>query len=280
LEQQAYREQFELEDTHWWFEGRRAVIWALLDRADVGRGLRILDAGCGTGRNLGEFASLGEVRGVDSSPEAIEFCHRRGVPGASEGRLESLPFDDDSFDLIFATDVLEHLEDDRMVMRELRRVAAPGGRLLATAPAYRWLWSQHDEAHHHFRRYTLARLRERLAAEGWETLEWSYFNTALLPPIAAVRTLARRRPPTDGRPDLKLTPPLLNRLLLAPMKLEAAMIRRGVRLPAGVSIGVVCRAAVSDDDALSAPRPAPAGQASPAAPRAAHPGAGAPGAPL
>jgi SAM-dependent methyltransferase len=277
LEQQAYREQFELEDAHWWFEGRRAVIWALLDRAGLtapGEGLRILDAGCGTGRNLIEFGRLGDARGIDSSPEAIEFCRRRGVGGATEGRLEGLPFEDGAFDLILATDVLEHIEDDRSVMRELRRVAAPGGRLLATVPAYRWLWSQHDDAHHHFRRYTLRDLRERLRAEGWEAAEWSYFNTALLPPIAAVRTLGRRRPPSDGRPDLKLTPPALNRLLLAPMQAEAAMIRRGARLPAGVSIGIVCKTAE-----LSAPRSAPAAQASHAAPQAAHPEAGVHGAP-
>jgi SAM-dependent methyltransferase len=276
LEQQAYREQFETEDAHWWFEGRRAVIWALLQCAGLatpGQGLRILDAGCGTGRNLIEFGPLGDARGIDSSPEAIDFCRRRGVVGATEGRLEHLPFQDGAFDLILATDVLEHLEDDRSVMRELRRVAASGARLLATVPAYRWLWSQHDEAHHHFRRYTLRDLRERLRAQGWEAAEWSYFNTALLPPIAAVRTLGRRRPPTDGRPDLKLTPPALNRLLLAPMTAEAAMIRRGARLPAGVSIGLVCKAAP-----VTAPRPAPAAQASPAVPRAAHPGAGARGA--
>lgn len=276
MEQQAYREQFELEDAHWWFEGRRAVIWALLDRAGLtapDRNLRILDAGCGTGRNLIEFGALGDARGIDSSPEAIDFCRRRGVLGATEGRLESLPFEDGSFHLILATDVLEHLEDDRSVMRELRRVAAPGARLLATVPAYRWLWSQHDDAHHHVRRYTLRDLRRRLRAEGWEAVEWSYFNTALLPPIAAVRTLARRRPPADGRPDLKLTPPALNRLLLAPMSAEAAVIRRGARLPAGVSIGVVSTAGP-----LSAPRRGPAAQASPAVPRAAHPEAGARGA--
>ena len=277
MEQQAYREQFETEDAHWWFEGRRAVIWALLDRAGLtgsDGGLRILDAGCGTGRNLIEFGSLGDARGIDSSPEAIDFCRRRGVLGATEGRLEGLPFEDAAFDLILATDVLEHLEDDRSVMRELRRVAAPGAHLLATVPAYSWLWSQHDAAHHHFRRYTLRDLRERLRAQGWEAVEWSYFNTALLPPIAAVRTLGRRRPPTDGRPDLKLTPPALNRLLLTPMNLEAAMIRRGARLPAGVSIGLVCKAAP-----VSAPRQAPAAQASPAAPPTARPEAGARGGP-
>ena len=275
MEQQAYREQFETEDAHWWFEGRRAVIWALLDRADLtapNGGLRILDAGCGTGRNLIEFASLGDARGIDSSPDAIDFCRRRGVMGATEGRLESLPFDDGSFDLILATDVLEHIEDDQSVMRELRRVAAPGAHLLATVPAYRGCGASTTPPTTISADTRCATLRERLRAEGWDAAEWSYFNTALLPPIAAVRTLARRRPPADGRPDLKLTPPMLNRLLGAPMNLEAAMIRRGARLPAGVSIGLVCRAGP-----LSARRQGPAAQAVPAAPPAARPEAGARG---
>lgn len=243
MEQQAYREQFAWEDAHWWFRGRRAVIWALLVRTGRAGGLRLLDAGCGTGRNLLEFAALGTVQGIDSSPEAIEFCRRRGIEGARQGRIEELPFDDDSFDLILATDVLEHLEDDSVALAELRRVAAPGARLLATVPAYRWLWSQHDDVHHHFRRYTLRGLRERLAATGWDPLAWSYFNTTLLVPIAAVRLTARRRPvPENGCSDVRLTPRALNRLLAQPMRLEAALIGRGARLPAGVSIGIVAKA--------------------------------------
>lgn len=240
MEQHAYREQFELEDTHWWFEGRRAVIRALLARVGLTPGLRVLDAGCGTGRNMLEFAALGTVEGVDASPDAIEFCRRRGVPAVRQSEIESLPFDAGSFDLILATDVIEHLRDDRAALNELRRVAASGGRLLATVPAYQWLWSRHDVAHHHFRRYTLRGLRERLAATGWTPIAWSYFNTALLPAIAAVRLLGRLQANGDGeRPDLKLTPPMLNRLLEQPMRIEASLIERGAHLPAGVSIGLV-----------------------------------------
>lgn len=245
MEQQAYREQFELEDTHWWFQGRRAVLRALLARAGTNGHMRVLDAGCGTGRNMLEFSSLGAVEGVDASSEAIEFCRRRGLDGVREGQIEQLPFADGSFDLILATDVLEHLRDDHAALIELRRVAAPGGRLLATVPAYRWLWSQHDTVHHHFRRYTWRVLRGRLLAAGWEPAQWSYFNSLLLPPIAAVRLASRRNQAGEvQRADLKLTPPSLNRLLARPMGIEAELIAHGVRLPAGVSIGVV--ATVSD----------------------------------
>jgi SAM-dependent methyltransferase len=243
LEPEAYRAQFELEDAHWWFAGRRAVIWALLRRAGAPSGGQLLDAGCGTGRNLLEFGRLGTAVGVDPSPEAIAFCRRRGIDGATEGRIEALQFADGSFDVILATDVLEHLRDDRAGLRELRRVAASGAMLLCTVPAYGWLWSPHDDEHHHFRRYTLGLLRARLREGGWRPLTWSYFNTMLLPPIAAVRLLARRRDGDAARSDLRITPSVLNRPLAAPMQLEAALIERGVRLPAGVSLGVVSVAA-------------------------------------
>jgi SAM-dependent methyltransferase len=237
LDQQAYREHFETEDEHWWFEGRRAVIWALLRANQIAGPLRLLDAGCGTGRNMIEFGSLGEVRGVDFSADAIAFCAQRGITGATQGTVEQMPFDDGSFDLLLATDVIEHLDDDVAALAELRRVAAPGARLVVTVPAYRWLWGAHDEAHHHKRRYTLTRLRSSLAAGGWRPLTATYFNTLLLAPIAAVRLLSHDG---DAHRDLQRTPPALNRALRAPMLLEAALIERGARLPAGVSIGAVC----------------------------------------
>src|SRR2546423_4294585 len=108
LEHETYQEQFELEDEHWWFKGRRAVIWSLLSHVPHAAPLRVLDAGCDTGRNLIEFASLGRVEGVDAFPEAIELCRQRGIDDVSLGSLDSLPFDDGQFDLILATDVIEH----------------------------------------------------------------------------------------------------------------------------------------------------------------------------
>jgi SAM-dependent methyltransferase len=243
MEQQAYREHFELEDAHWWFEGRRAVLWALLRRTGVPSGVRVLDAGCGTGRNLIEFGTLGTATGVEPSDDAIEFARRREIPRVVKGSIEELPFEDGSFDLILATDVLEHLRDDHAAIAELRRVAAPRARLLATVPAYRWLWSRHDDEHHHFRRYTSRQLRHRLAAGGWTPEAWSYFNSVLLPPIAGVRLAGRVWPQNGERPNLRMTPGWLNGILLAPMRLEGALIERGVRFPAGVSFGVMSVAA-------------------------------------
>jgi SAM-dependent methyltransferase len=239
VEEWRYREMYDLEDRHWWFRARRTVIWALLRRAGVDSAPRLLDAGCGTGRNLVEFGRLGTAEGIDVSPQAVDFCRSRGLEGVRQGALEELPFEDGRFDLLLATDVIEHLDDDRHALLELRRVARPGARLVVTVPAYRWLWSQHDTSLRHRRRYTAARLRERATAAGWRAQVETYFFTALLPGVAAVRSARRLRPAETPRSDMTLAPPALGRLLELASAGEAKLIERGARLPAGVSVGMV-----------------------------------------
>jgi SAM-dependent methyltransferase len=250
MDEVLYRRLYALEDSHWWFRGRRAVLHGLLARVAIPRSPRILDAGCGTGRNLTEFAPLGPIEGVDSSDQAVEFCRRRGLTEVKQARLEDLPFDDDSFDLVISTDVLEHVDDDLAALRELRRVTTANGLLLATVPAYAWLWSHHDDLHHHKRRYTRQVLLARAGEARWAPTLSTYFNSALFPAIALVRAGARRNS-TDHRTDLDLTPRRLNPILEWPMRLEAKLIARGIRLPFGLSIGMVCRANESLEPARS-----------------------------
>jgi SAM-dependent methyltransferase len=243
VEEWRYRELYELEERHWWFRSRRRVVAALLARAGATTGSpRILDAGCGTGRNLVDYARLGPAEGVDASPEAVAFCHRRGLTEVRESPLETLPFPDGRFDLIVATDVIEHLDDDRRALAELRRVAAPGGRLVLTVPAYGWLWSVHDVSMHHRRRYTLGRLRAAVGATGWRTELGTYFFSALLPGAAAVRLGRRALGREESGSDLELGPRSLNRALELPSHAEARLIARGGRLPAGLSVGLVAAA--------------------------------------
>jgi SAM-dependent methyltransferase len=239
MREAAYREHYAVEDEHWWFRGRWAVIEALLARTELPPQPRILDAGCGTGGNMQRFALLGETSGVDPSPDAVRFCRERGLDSVQQAGLESLPFADGEFDLIAATDVVEHIAAERQALGELWRVAAPGGALLLTVPAYMWLWSEEDENLHHQRRYTKRRLRQAVEDCGWEPRTETYFNSILLPPIA----LAKRLPQRSGgrKADLERTPSALNGPLSLPMRCEAWLIKRGVRLPAGVSVGIVCR---------------------------------------
>lgn len=248
-----YREQFEIEENHWWFRGRRRMIWALLKRAGITSSPRILDAGCGTGRNMIEFRGLGEPEGVDFSPEAVEFCHLRGLSQVVEAPVEKLPYEDGRFDLILATDVIEHLDDDRRALTELRRVSAPGGHLLITVPAYQWLWSSFDDSLHHRRRYTVSHLAAQARAAGWEPQVETYFYSAMLPLVAIVRMIRRWRSDQSTSSDLSLgMGSSLNRWLDLPVRGEARLVERGRRLRAGVSIGMVC---VADRRPVPAPPP-------------------------
>ena len=155
------------------------------------------------------------------------------------GRLEELPWEDGYFDLITCLDVIEHTPDDRVTLRELRRVCRPGGFLLVTVPAYQGLWSTHDVANHHYRRYSRARLRAAALDAGWRLRRMTSFNGLLLGPAAAVRLAERRRlrrPVSDHKPDLTLGPDWLNAVLEQPLRLEARWLSRGRTMPAGLSL--------------------------------------------
>jgi SAM-dependent methyltransferase len=228
------------DDRHWWYRGRRRVLRATLDSLELASPCRILDAGCGSGRTLDELADYGDACGVDLSPAAVDATRSRGH-AAYLGAVGDLPFADASFDLVTCLDVIEHTHDDRRTLAELRRVTRPGGALLVTVPAHPTLWSAHDEANRHYRRYTRSSLIDAAVDTDWEVAESTYFNAALLAPAAVVR-LARRREPA-GRSELSLTPRALDRVLELPSRAEAALLRSGVRVPLGLSLLAVLRAA-------------------------------------
>jgi hypothetical protein len=138
--------------------------------------------------------------------------------------------------------VIEHLEDDVGAMRELRRIVAPGGALLVTVPAYQWLWSGHDVINHHFRRYTRSSMQRAAEQAGWHQVRTTYFNSLLLPVAILLRVLDRvNTRTTESSLDLWVPPEPLNRLLELPLSLEAKLIHRGGRIPAGLSLLAVFR---------------------------------------
>lgn len=230
------------EDRHWWYRGRREVLERVVRGLDLPPQARILDAGCGSGRNMVEFARHGAVTGVELSEASVQLARERGAGEVVAGSVLEMPFAEGSFDLAASLDVIEHLEDDLAVLRELRRVVAPGGALLVTVPAYQWLWSGHDEVNHHFRRYTRRSLQRAGEQAGWRQVRTTYFNSLLLPAAIVLRVLDRfSRKTTESSLDLWVPPAPLNWLLERPLQLEAAMIGRGGRIPAGLSLLAVFR---------------------------------------
>lgn len=230
------------EDRHWWYRGRRGVLRAVIEHSPPPAGARILDAGCGSGRNMVELAKYGSVTGIELSPTSASIARERGLGEVVEGSLLQMPFADDSFELSVCLDVIEHLAEDVGALAELRRVTAPGGSLLVTVPAYQWLWSSHDELNHHHRRYNRETLLQATKAAGWECVMSTHFNSLLLPVAIALRVLDRFGPKaTKSSLDLWIPPAPLNWLLRQPLQLEGWAIGHGRSIPAGLSLLAVFR---------------------------------------
>jgi SAM-dependent methyltransferase len=231
-----------VEDRHWWYRGRRRVLELTIARLGLPARARILDAGCGSGRNMVDLARHGDVTGVELSDASAALARERRAGEVLEGSVMEMPFAADSFDLAVSLDVIEHLDDDGGALRELRRVVAPGGALLVTVPAYQWLWSGHDEINHHHRRYSRATLLAAARAAGWRCERTTHFNSLLLPVAILLRALDRlHSSTTESSLDLWIPPAPLNWLLQQPLNLEAAAIGRGGCIPAGLSLLAVLR---------------------------------------
>lgn len=228
----------ETDERLWWYRGRRRIVMEVVRALPLPRPARILDAGCGSGRTMEDLAELGEVVGLEPSQASLEVARARGVGEVAEGSLTQAPFPDASFDLATTLDVIEHIDEDRRALAELRRVVRPGGFLVVTVPAYPSLWGPHDVANQHRRRYTRRGLLDSAREAGWKPVRTTHFNSILLPPAAAVR-LARKLLPQDGaeaQSELYLTPEWLDDLLEKPMQAEARLIATGRRIPAGLSL--------------------------------------------
>ncbi len=233
METELFGRFYEVEDRHWWFVGRRRIVLDQLERHG-GRG-RILDLGCGTGGVLAHLDDYGEAYGIDPSPEAARFSHERGLAIALASGL-NLPFADQTFDAVLALDVIEHVDDDVGLLREVQRVLRPGGILVVTVPALPWLWSSHDDVNHHRRRYMRGSLVRSIRAAGLEPVKISYYN-ALLLPLAVTRKVVHRMNGTGDH--LETLPGPVNAMLRSVLSAELPAIRRW-DIPLGASL--VCTA--------------------------------------
>src|SRR5262249_15722108 len=190
--QHTYPILYRVEQSHWWYVGRRRIIESFVkpicDQI-TGRSARILDVGCGTGANLVMLSQFGDAEGVDISPDALAFCRERGLKHLRLGAAEALPYEDEQFDLVTAFDVVEHMDDDVSGLREIRRVLRPGGRVLLFVPTFMFLCGVQDEVSHHRRRYRLPELRRVVREAGFEVERTTYANITFFLPILLIRKI-------------------------------------------------------------------------------------------
>jgi SAM-dependent methyltransferase len=233
---------YQVEEKHWWYVGRRRIIESLLERICASLdnpNPRILDVGCGTGGNLKMLSAFGQVEGVDISQDAVDFCHERGLDSVKLGAAEQLPYEDESFDIITALDVIEHLDDDVEGLREIKRALRPNGSVLLFVPAFMFLWGVQDDVSNHRRRYTLPSLIKAVQEAGFK-VEWtSYANFSFFMPVLAVRSVMRwlgLRAETEY--GINISP--LNGLFAQLFAAERFVFKNG-KLPFGVSAICIAR---------------------------------------
>ena len=244
MDRLIYDRMAEHDATHWWYRARRDVLAALIRRkVNLPPAARILEIGCGTGHNLGMLSAFGHV-------DAIEIDdHSRGIAAKRLGRdvgASPLPeltgVADQTYDMIAILDVLEHVDDDRAALTAIAQRLRPGGTILITVPQYPWMWSGHDVANHHFRRYTKATLRKTIADTGLTLTLLQSFNSLLFPLAAADRIMARLTGRTGSDDALPAAP--INMLFEKIFGLERYLVGR-VPMPPGVSLVALVSAPTS-----------------------------------
>ena len=240
MDRAVFDRMAELDQQHWWFTARRRILSAVIRRvARPPAGARILELGCGTGHNLDMLGAFGRVEASELDDHARALATERLGRAVEKVALPDLSkFPVDSYDMIALLDVLEHVPDDKGSLAAILTRLKPGGALLLTVPANPWMWSAHDVAHHHHRRYRKREIAALARAAGYDIELLSPFNTMLFPLIAGVRLLNKVRG-HDSADDALPAPPV-NRALDRLFGAEAGLIGR-LPFPFGVSLVAVLR---------------------------------------
>ncbi|MDW6020955.1 class I SAM-dependent methyltransferase [Mesorhizobium sp. BAC0120] len=241
MDRAAYAAEAKIEASHWWFVGRRRLFARLITQAGIPANAAVVDIGTGTGANLRLLRDMGftHVTGIDPSAEAAHWCAEKGLGMVREGDIRALPLPDGSVDLVLATDVAEHVEDDHKALSEISRVLRPGGLALITVPAFPSLWGLQDERSHHYRRYRMAPFLRLLDRAGLHVEKKFHFNYLLFTPIY----LARRLIKLFGiqlNSENEVNGPLLNRALGLIFRLDVSTAPY-LNPPFGVSILALAR---------------------------------------
>jgi SAM-dependent methyltransferase len=239
MEHGVYDTEARVEAEHWWFRGRRMLFGAELRYLKIATNAQILDIGTGTGSNLRMLREEGyrNVTGIDLNPLAVRYCLAKGFTSVLTGDATGLPFADGQFDMVFATDTIEHIDDDRKTLQEMHRVLVPGGYAMIVVPAFASLWGLQDIVAHHKRRYRKADFTKKIWSSGFEVQRAYYFNYLLFAPIWFARQLIKILGIKEASEN-EFNSAALNQLLLWTFALDVRTAPL-IHPPFGVSILVI-----------------------------------------
>lgn len=238
MNKDSYQKMISLENEHWWFVSRRKIIKKVVkcffnkeDEASV------LEIGCGSGGNLKMLSRFGTVQAIELNEDAIEIAQDRNLCKVSKGCLPNISTEK-KYDLVCLFDVLEHIEEELETLQVLKRIMQDDGTLVLTVPAFEFLWSQHDDANLHKRRYTKKNLERLLEKQGYKVKFSSYFNFFLFPIISLIRLLSKSKNVKTNDVEEHSKP--INTVLKAIFGFEKRLLPN-IKFPFGVSILVVAQ---------------------------------------
>jgi SAM-dependent methyltransferase len=246
MEKSFYKKYYTLERKHWWFRVRLLIL-DYLYRRHIFKSLqdKVLNAGAATGATSEMLKRNADVKSLEYDAECASFLSEILQEPILNDSLTSLPIKTATLDVVCAFDVIEHIDDHQLAVSEMHRVLKENGSVFITVPAYSFLWSEHDEVNHHFRRYTMSELQNLLVSCGFQVKYKTYFNSLLFPFIFMARMAARLKSKNLQRKELESdfeglnSNELLNKVLFQIFRLELFLIRFGLRFPIGVSALII-----------------------------------------
>lgn len=229
-----YKSLYDNEIKSWWYRVRRSLVSNIIKRYTKRNNLNILDVGCGTGALMLELSRFGNISGIDMAQTAIDFCKSRGINNVRLGNALDIPYEDNSFDVVLALDVIEHIKEDELAMRELKRVLKPNGILITFVPAFMILWGITDVISEHFTRYKKKDFKKKILSSGLDIVRISYFNFFLFIPILIVRKIVNLFN-IKVKNENNMTPGIINTILYSIFSIELVLLNY-INLPLGVSL--------------------------------------------
>jgi len=242
MQEIVYHTNYQLETSYWWFVARNKIIYSLLKKyCPINNNANLLDVGCGTGGFASFISNYIDVICLDTSELALSYCKKRGLSNLFFGTIADFNKKNIKMQFITMLDVVEHIANDREVLRQAFEALQNNGYLIATVPAYNWLWSRHDEIHMHQRRYNKKQFVELITTSGFEIVFSSYFNSFLFPLVAIKRLIERfLKNKKDSSSPVEKVSPLSNKILEKIFAFER-IILKFIKFPFGLSIIVIAK---------------------------------------
>ncbi len=243
MELSVYQKNYEFQESFWWFVGMRKIYSSILDNVNNQSAVRrVLDVGCGVGNNMNTLGKYGSVLGIDVSNVPLQFCKKKGFNKCVQADATELPFQGGVFSIVAALNIIEHVENDVKLIQELKRVCQKGGTILIVTSAFPFLWGRHDEASHHYRRYTKGLLAQKLSASEVNIESLSYINMFGFHILDIIRPLQKLIYNSREKPEAEIQtiPRFINWFLIMFLSLESIIIKT-FNLPYGASLVCLAR---------------------------------------